>query len=168
MDDFTFLVELRFDLPNLFDADSVMLWVFTFIKPKVCDELFSQMPTTTLSKQSVFSMQLHSRHERIFLFSRGTNAHVTRCYPFYRTVVVKQHFGGREARVNLNTIVFRLLREPTTDVAHRNYVVPVVVNRGGQQQVGDLCSRLARRVVIKDVFCHSGIERRTHRVPVGQ
>ena len=142
MNDLTFLVKLRFNLPNLFNANTVVLRVFAFIKPKLCNELFPQMSATTLSKQGVLGMQLHSRHERIFLLPRGTNAHVTRRDPFDRTVVVKQHFGRSEARVNLNTIIFRLLCKPTTDVAHRDYVVPMVVNRRGQQQIRNFCRRL--------------------------
>ena len=50
MYDFTFFVFGRIDLPNLFDANRIMLRVFTLVEVELTEKLLAQMPPTTLCK----------------------------------------------------------------------------------------------------------------------
>jgi len=56
VDDFAFLVKFRFDLPNLFDANPIVLRVFTFVETEMRDELFAEVTTTALRKKRVLSV----------------------------------------------------------------------------------------------------------------
>ena len=56
MDDFALLVKFRFDLPNLFDANPVVLRVFTFVETEMRDELFTEVTTTAFRKERVLSV----------------------------------------------------------------------------------------------------------------
>ena len=53
MNDLTFLVQFRLDLPNFFNANAVVLRIFPFIKAKVGDQFFAQVTTTPLSEERV-------------------------------------------------------------------------------------------------------------------
>ena len=56
MDDFAFLVKFRFDLPNLFYTNPVVLRVFTFVETEMRDELFTEVTTTAFRKERVLGV----------------------------------------------------------------------------------------------------------------
>ena len=76
MHDEPWFVFVARDFPDFLDADAIMLWVFVSIQFEAGNQLFAQMPTATLGKQSVFAMQFHTRCEACCVFTVMPNTHV--------------------------------------------------------------------------------------------
>ena len=70
------------NLPQLFHADSVTLWVFSFCEVELSKQLFAQMPARTFRKQGVFGMEFHAELEVIRWFTVFTETKITRCNAF--------------------------------------------------------------------------------------
>ena len=100
MHDQTFLVFLRINLPDFFNANAVVLGVFTFIQRKMGDQLFAEVSPAALSEDRVAGVELHTGDVAVFLSAIGTDAHFTGSNAFDRPCIVKQHLRGRETGVD--------------------------------------------------------------------
>jgi len=56
VNDLAFLMQFGLDLPNLFDANPVVLGVFSFVETKMRDELFAEVATTAFCKERVLGV----------------------------------------------------------------------------------------------------------------
>ena len=82
----TWLVFGRVDVPQLFDTDAVVLRILAFVQLEVVDQALAQMTTTAFGEQGVLGAQLHSRHVAVFLGTVTGNAHVTGDNAFYLAI----------------------------------------------------------------------------------
>ena len=49
----TFLVLVRVNFPDFFNADAIMLRIFAFIEAEMRDQLFAEVPTAALGKHRI-------------------------------------------------------------------------------------------------------------------
>jgi hypothetical protein len=85
-------------------------------------------------------------------------AHVTGGDALHGAILIEQHFGAGEARVDLDTQRFGLFAQPAADVAERDDVVAFVMEAAGQQAVrhlGGACFAEDEETV----FGNRGVER---------
>ena len=113
-----FLVFVGVDFPDFFNADAVMLGVFTLIEVKMRDQLFAEMATTAFGEHRVPRVQFHAGYVAIFLSAVCANTHFAGRNAFNATCVIKQHLCCRKAGVDLDAHALGLLGQPATDVTH--------------------------------------------------
>src|SRR4029453_9396090 len=126
VDDKSFLMLFRRNLPELLETDSVFLRIDAVAQVEFLHQLLRKRSAAAFRKQRVFGMQLHAGRKVGLVRAVARDAHVAGGHATYCAVIVVQDLGSRKSGINLNTQGFRLLREPTAHVAEAHDVVAVV------------------------------------------
>ena len=124
----------RVDLPDFLKPDAVVLRVAACVEVKFADQLLAEVAAATFGEDRVLGMQFHAGHIGVLVAAVLCYAHVAGSDALYAAVFVVQHFGRREAGVNLYTHALSLLRHPAADVAQAYDVVAVIVKSGGEHE----------------------------------
>ena len=141
----TLLVLLRSELPQLLQADAVLLRVDTIAQVESLHQLLRERSAAALGEQRVFGVQLHS--ELVFALVRAIlgDPHVARGDTAHGALVVVQDFGGRETGIDFHAERFRLLAEPAAHVAEARDVHAMVVHQAGQRPSRNPVRRILRQ-----------------------
>ena len=112
------------NLPQLFHADGVVLWVFAFCEVELSKQLFAQMPARTFCKQGVFGMEFHAELEVVSRFAIFANTKIASSDTFdggfaavRGCVVVVEHFRRRETGEYFYTQTLSMGRHPLDHIA---------------------------------------------------
>ena len=73
----SFFMNLIFNFPDLFEANTIVLRIFTLIQFIFGYKLLPQMTTTSFSKDCVFSFDINASFKSRFLLTIQANSHVT-------------------------------------------------------------------------------------------
>ena len=111
-------------------------------------------------------MQLHARRVGVLVLAVLADAHVAGGDAAHRAVLVVEHLGAGEARIDLDAQRLGLLAEPAADVAQADDVVAVVVHQPRHQEIGE-AERAGLGEEQELVVAHLGLERRALLLPVG-
>ena len=112
------------NLPQLFHANGVTLWVFAFGEVVLSKQLFAQMPARTFRKQAVFGVEFHAELEVVGGFAVFTDTKITRCNTFdggfaavRGCVVVVEHFRRRKTGKYFYTQTLSMRSHPLDHIA---------------------------------------------------
>ena len=109
-------------------------------------------------------MQLHARLVVRPGRAVGTYAHIAGGHPLDRAVLVEQHLGGGEARIDLDTQCLGLAGEPAAELAEADDIVAAVAHLRRRRQA----KRPALGEEQEAVLARLGVERRPTLAPIGQ
>ena len=131
------------------------------------DQLLAETAARAFGEQRVFGAQLHAAREAVLRLLVLADAHVAGGDAGDRAVVVEQHFGGGEARIDFDAERLRLAGEPAADAAERDDEVAVVAHqrRHGEIRQPDRASCVEP---IEAVVGDRGLDRRVLAAPVRQ
>ena len=127
---------VRRDLPQLFQADAILLVIAFLIECKPRNELFRERAARPFTEQDIFPDELHAAHIGVLLPATARNAHIAGRHATHRAVIVVKDFACREAGINLDTERLGLLGQPAAEVSETCDVVAVVVHERRHQKVG--------------------------------
>ena len=133
--DQTGLVLVRRDLPQLLEADAVFLRLAAGVETEARDQLLGQGAARALGEQGVLRAQLHAAGEAVLGLAVLADPHVAGGDTDDRAVLVVEHLGGREARIDFDPERFGLGGEPAADIAERDDEVAVVVHQRRHQEI---------------------------------
>ena len=156
------------NLPDLLDANAVVLRVAARVQRKSGDQLLAQMPAAAFRKQGVAGVEFHAAHVAVFVLARGADAHVAGGDAFDGAVIGVEDFRGGKAGVDLDAQALRLLGQPAAHIAHGNDVVALVVRGPGDGEVGQADSGPGASVEKKLVTGDLGVQRGAPRAPIGK
>src|SRR6202021_3811897 len=122
------LVLGRIDLPDLLEADAEFRWLAFGIEGKFRDQLLGQAAARPFREKGVFAEQFHAARERGLVRTVLGDTHVAGRYAAHRALLIVEHFGRGEARINLDTQRLGLRRQPATDTAERTDIAMMIVN----------------------------------------
>ncbi|MNQ85604.1 hypothetical protein D3C85_1007750 [compost metagenome] len=163
------LVLGRIDLPQLLDADAVVLGVDLGVQLVALEQLLADVATAAFGEQGVLGAQFHAGGVvTLFRIALVVDAQVAGDDAAHHAVVVDQRFLGGEARVDLDAEVLGLLGQPAAQVAQRDDVVAFVVHGFRHGEVGDLAGGLAALQQVDVVALDRGVQRRALGLPVGE
>ena len=158
---------LRRDLPQLLDADAVLLRLDAVAQVEFLHELLRQRAAAAFGEQRVLRVQLHPLLVVGLVRAVARDAHVARRHAADRAALVVEDFGGRKTRVDLHAQRLGLLREPPAHVAEARDVVAVVVHQRRQQPPRHAVGAVGRQDEEAVLGDRRG-DRRALRLPVGQ
>ncbi|MGY4318979.1 hypothetical protein ACVWW1_008306 [Bradyrhizobium sp. JR3.5] len=111
------------------------------------DQLLGQRAARALREQRVLAEQLHAAGVGILVAAVLGDAHVAGRDAAHRALVVIEHLGGGEARIDLDAERFRLWCEPAADIAERADIVVMIVHQRRHDEVRNAEPALRRRPV---------------------
>ena len=150
------LVFLGLDLPQLLEADAVLLRLAALGQIELGDELLGERAARALGDDRVLAAQLHAAREAVGRLAVLADAHVAGRDADHRALVVVEHLGRREARIHLDAQFGRLLAEPAADVAEAGDVVAVIVHQRRHGDVGQP-QRAGRAQVVEAVVASPAV-----------
>ena len=154
------------DLPKLFQADAVSLLLACGVELEALKQHAPERAAAALGEERVFRGELHARLEGLGLLAVLADAHVAGGDAAHRAVVVVENLGGREAGIDLDAELLRLLAEPAAEIAEADDVVAVVLHRRQQKRVRHR-KRAAGRQEHELLVGDRRVERCTFRFPIG-
>ncbi len=158
-------VQRRVDLPELLDADAVLLRVDAVAQVEPGHQLLRQRAAAAFAEQRVLRAQLHPALELGLGRTVARDPEVAGGHAGDRPLVVEQHLRGGEAGVDLDAERLGFAREPAADVAQAGDVHPVVAHQRRQESVRD-APRFLGAEDQEAVVGHRGVERGALRLPV--
>ena len=156
------LVLGRIDLPQLLDADAVGLRIDAFAQIEALLQALGERAPATLGEDGLPGVQFHARRVAVGVLAVLADAHVAGGDALDRAVLVVQHLGRGEARIDLDAQLLGLGRQPAAEHPEADDVVAVIVHL---RRVGQLVG-LRLRQVDEVVFGRRRIERRALFLPV--
>ncbi len=157
------------DVPQLLDADGVVLRVDIGVELEAVDQLLADMSAAAFGEQRVLGAQLHAWGVHAFFrVAFAIDAQVTGDDAAHDAVFVDQRFLGGETRVDLDTQVLGLLGQPAAQVAQGDDVIAFVVHGLGDQRIGQLAGRFGGLQQIDVVTLDRRVERGAEFFPVGE
>ncbi|MNC33799.1 hypothetical protein D3C75_822070 [compost metagenome] len=146
-----------------------MLGIGLAIELILIDQLFANMSTAALGKQSVLAAQFHAGCVKaIFRLAVTIHPKVPGYNSAHHASFVDQRLLSRKAWVNLNPQVLRLLAEPSAEIGKGNDVVTFVVHRLGHKESRYLGGGIRTLQQIDIVALHWRVERRPPFLPIGE
>ena len=130
------------------------------------DHLLAQVAARPFGEQRVLAEQFDAGLEVRRRLPVLADTHVAGRHAADRAVAVVEHFGGGEAREDLDAEFFRLRSQPTHDIGQADDVV-AVVDEAVRQQPVRVRVRLVLGQEVETVLGHRRVERRTALLPVG-
>ncbi len=161
------LVLGRIDLPQLLDADAVGLRIGLGAQIEALEQGLGQRAAAALREKGILAPQLHARREAVLLLAGLGDAHVAGGDALDPALVVIEHLGRGEARIDLRAQRLGLLGEPAADVAQRDDVVAMVVHLGRHEGDRDLEAALLgqeKELLVRD----RRVQRCAPFLPVGE
>ena len=155
------------DLPELLQADAVLLRIDAVAQVELLHQLLRQRSAATFGEQRVLRVELHAGLVFALVRTVLRDPHVAGRDTADRAGLVVQDLGGRETRIDLDAQRFRLLAEPSAHVAEARDVHAVIVHEPRQRPLRNPV-RLVRREQQEAILGHRRVERRALRLPVGQ
>ena len=110
-------------------------WSLALVQAEALDHLLGERAARALGEDRVLGAQLHAAGEVGLGLAVLGDAHVAGGDADH-LAVLDQHFGGREARIDLDAERLGLAAEIAGDVAERADEIAVVVHELGHEQVG--------------------------------
>src|SRR5690554_6436339 len=108
----------RVDVPQLLDAQAVVLRITTLVQLVARQQTLADMAAAAFSKQGVLGAQLYAGSvHAVFRIAVTVNAHVAGQNAIDRTLIIDQGILGSKAGINFDTEVFCLLGQPAAEVA---------------------------------------------------
>ena len=159
---------VRRDLPQLLDADAVLLRIDAVAQVEFRHQLLRQRAAASFREQRVFRAQLHAGLIVGLVRSVFGDAHVAGGNTEHRAAALRrvvQNLGRGESRVDLDTERFRLLREPSTQIPEADDVVAMVAHQRRQEPVRDAVC-LVRRKHHEPVFGDRRFQRSAPGLPI--
>ena len=137
VDDLAGLVPLGRDVPQLLQADGIVLRTPACVEAIPGDELLAQVTAAAFGKDGVSRSQLVAGRIGSLLFPRRIDTHVAGGDARHHAVIVVEHFRRRESGKHVDAHALGLLAEPTAQAAEADRMVAVVVNVLGYEQGRD-------------------------------
>ena len=109
------LVLGRIDLPQLLDADAVGLRIDALAQLEALHQPLGQRAPATLGEDGLLGVQLHARRVVVGMLAVLADAHVAGGDALDRAVLVVQHLGRGEARIDLDAQLLGLGRQPAAE-----------------------------------------------------
>ena len=119
----------RIDLPQFLDADAVGLGIAIAAQVEALEQALGQRPAATLGQKGLARVQFHAGRVVIGPLAVLADSHIAGGDALDRPVLVEQHLGCREARIDLNPQRLGLGRHPPRHLADADDVVALVVHR---------------------------------------
>lgn len=156
---------LRFHFPQFLQANSVALRLTLGVQAELLDDLLGQVAATAFGEHRAARVQFHAAGEVVLGRSVLGDAVVLRRDTFDAAVVVIENFRRSIAGIDFHSERFRLLAEPSYDVAQADDVVALVVHRPARdyRDRESRCLREKRKFVVGD----GCVERCAEFLPVG-
>ena len=123
------------DLPQLLEADAVLLRLAALGELELPDELLGQRAARAFGDERVLAAQLHAAHEVVGRLAVAADAHVAGGDADHGAVLVVKHFGCSEAGIDLDAELGGLLAEPVAERAEADDVVAVIVHQRRHDEV---------------------------------
>src|SRR5215510_4546333 len=127
---------LRRNLPELLEADAVLLRLATLLEAKALEQDLGQAAARAFGEERVLRLQLNAAREGVFKAAILANTHVAGGNASDRTLRRIEHFARSEARENLNAQSLRLGGEPAAHVRKRHDEIAVVAHQRWHDDVG--------------------------------
>src|SRR6202046_1479401 len=128
-------VQGRINLPQLLDAEAILLRLAALVQLEAGDDLLGQRPSRALGEKRVFSPQLHASSKRVFRLRGGANARVAGSDSEPFALLSEQDFGCSEARIDFNAERFCFGAEIAADIAQRTDKIPVIVQQRRHEEI---------------------------------
>ncbi len=157
----------RGDLPQLLDADAVLLRIDAVAQVEPRHQFLRQRAAASFREQRVAGMKLHPRLVARLVRPVLRDAHIAGRHAAHRTGIGVQHLGRGESGIDLDAQRLGLLREPLADVAKAHDVIAVIVHQRRQQPAGNRV-RLRGGQDFEAILADRRVQRRAERFPVGQ
>ena len=155
------------DLPQLLQPDAELLRLAVSCEIEFRDDQLGERAARALREQRVLGAQLHAARERVLVLAVLPDAHVAGRDADDFAALAIEHFGGREARIDLDAEPFRLRREPAAHIAERHDEVAVVRHQRRHHEIRQ--AQAARRPEpVEAVVGHRRLDRRVFAAPFGQ
>ena len=134
VDDKAGLVPRWRDLPQLFDADRIGLWVDPVAQMETLDKGLCQRPAATFGEQRFLRHQLDTGLIPLGRLASLANPHIAGSNPAHPAVAVIQHLSRSKTGIDLDPQLLGLLREPTAQIAEADDVITVIVHLRRRRQ----------------------------------
>ena len=155
------------DLPQLLDADAVLLRIDAVAQIESRHQFLRQRAAASFGEQRVARMELHARLISGLVRPVLGNAHVAGRHAAHRAGIGIQDFGCSESGIDLDAQRLGLLREPLADVAKAHDVVAVIAHQRRQQPLRNRV-RAGSRQDFEAILADRRVQRCTERLPIGQ
>mgnify|MGYP003693624193 CR=1 FL=1 len=107
------------------------------VEAELGHQLLGQRAARALGDDGVLALELHAAREAVGRLAVLADAHVAGGDAGDRALVVVEHLGGGEARIDLDAQLGRLLAQPAAEVAEADDVVAVVAHQRRHDEIGD-------------------------------
>ncbi|GJD68525.1 hypothetical protein MMMDOFMJ_1448 [Methylobacterium gnaphalii] len=122
-------------LPQLLDAETVFLVVAVLVQGEAVDQRLGERAARALTEHRILAAQLHAAGEVVTRLAAARDAEIAGGDADDGTVLVVEHFGGREARIDLDAERLGLGTEIFGQVRERADEVAVVRHELGEEHV---------------------------------
>ena len=112
--------------------------LFTVPQIKFLNQALGQRTAHPLRNQGIFSVQFHTGHIGVFFTTVLGNPHVPGQDAFDGAIFVIQDLGPGEAWEYFDAHIFRLFRQPATDIAQADDIIALVAHHRRQQDMGHI------------------------------
>ena len=129
------LVLGRIDLPDFLEADAEFRRLAVGVEREFRDQLLGQAAARAFGEQRVFAEQFHAARVGRFVRAVLGDAHVAGGDAAHRALLVVEHFGRGEARIDLDPERLGLARQPAADIAERADVAVMIVHQRRHHEV---------------------------------
>ena len=156
------------DLPDLLEADPVVLRVHAGPEVEAAHELLAEVAAAALRENRVLPAQLVARLKGRLAAALLVEPHVAGRDTRDAASAVVQHVDRRESGKHIRAERFGLFREPLAKPAQADDVVAVVAHRRRYQRRRYAYRRVRRPQIVHLVVMHGGRQRCAARRPVGE
>ena len=154
-------------LPDLLEAQAVLLRLAALRQAEPRRQLLGQRAPRTLGDDGVLAAQLHAAREAIGRLAVLAYAHVAGGDAQHGALVVVEHLGRGEARIDLHAQLGSLLAQPAREVAEAADVVAMIAHQRRHDDVGD-AQDASRTEVVEAVLGDRRLERGALGLPIGK
>src|SRR4029079_6413098 len=117
------------DLPELFEADAVLLRLVAFGKFEMPDEPLRERPSRSFRDEGVLGAQFHTANEIAFRLTVAADAHSAVGNAANGATLVIKPFACSNAVVDFDAKLCGLLAEPFAELAEADDVIAVVLHQ---------------------------------------
>ena len=126
-------------LPQLLDADGVLLGLAALGEGQAREELLAQVAAYSVAEDRDLRVDVHAGLERAATLAIAADAAVAGPHA-YHAISVKQHFDTGKPREEVDTGGFHALGQPLAEAADRDDHVAVIAKRRRRERQRDLAA----------------------------